>query len=224
MRDFGIPPPIVSIALNKDPEIRDNAGLREAVDAARGFLAGVSGELAPQDASASQEVAEAEVTFDQLRCHMEENRLHYSQAVWLREDHGQRFLRLQAYGPIANLIENELIGFYADKAAYPLRRIKGLQDDVDLADVLADVDKLIAEGPPPSMLVTMPTPGTLMEAIVGECDACETYIRDSRAIDLREQAARASQAEVEAVRRQTQIDQGDLTRRILRPLTGWSWS
>jgi hypothetical protein len=46
----------------------------------------------------------------------------------------------------------------------------------------------------------------VVETILGECDACEEYIRDSREIDLRRQRALAGQAEAEARRRRMRLD------------------
>lgn len=45
-----------------------------------------------------------------------------------------------------------------------------------IKDITGTIDKA---GKP--WLVTIPTPATLMEAIVGECDACEEFIQSRRA-------------------------------------------
>jgi hypothetical protein len=114
-------------------------------------------------------------------------------------------------GPIATVIENELLGFHADKAAYPLRQTSGLQDELDLEKVLAEARQLISDKPPSPTLVSLPTPGMVMEAITGRCDACEEYIQDSRLIDLRSQEAKAVQEEAEAERRRKRVDQNVLS-------------
>lgn len=211
LRDFGLPGLVVDVITKDAPDTWDDAGLRGAIEATRTFL-GAAGvvEVAQRDELPPQELAAAQVSFQQLRCHLEENWLHYLQAVWLREDQGQRFLRLQAQGIVTSVIENEVLGFYAGKAAYPLRTVDGLQDAVKLGDAIKDVPKLLAAAPPRPTLVSLPTSGTILEATTGQCDACEDFIQDSRVLDLRLQEANARQAEAEADRRRDRVLAGDL--------------
>lgn len=191
----------------------DDAGLRAGVIAAFDFLkrAPLVGETPVQAGQAVDPgLAAAQVEFERLQCHLNEHWLHYAQAVWMREDADNRLLRLQFYGPIVSFIENELLGFYGNLGAFPLRDA-AIVDEMDLDALLHQLQEDIDQAIPEPVLITMPTPGVLMEAVTGECDACEDYIHDGRTIDLRIQAARASQEEAEADRRQQRVAQNDLS-------------
>lgn len=200
-------PPLGQDALDR----ADDAGLSGAVEAAA-ELARSATEPATDDSGPSVEtVAEAQVELERLRCHLEENWLHYSQAVWQRENHGQRLMRLhQEHGPIAATIENELLGFYADRSGYPLRHLDAVTD-VDLSEVLGEAEEEIRSAEQPPVLISMPTPGIVLEASLGACNACEDFIRSSRTLDLRTQEAQAQQAEAEADRRAARLAAGDLS-------------
>ena len=212
LRDFGIPPNLVGKVLEKAPATRDDGQLRAADEAARAVLA----TLPEADASESQiplrELADATVAFNQLICHLKDNWLHYMQMVRLRENHDQRYLRLQSdLGDLAPIIENELLGFYADKAAYRLRTTKNLQDEIDFDKVLEEARKIIDRPVPEPTLISFPTAGTILEAVTGACDGCEDFIHKSRIIDLRLQSAKADQEQAEADRREQRVTQGDLS-------------
>lgn len=55
--------------------------------------------------------------------------------------------------------------------------------------------------------MTLPTQGTVLESIVGDCDSCEDFIQQSRLIDLRVQEANARQKEQEANRQKLRLEQ-----------------
>jgi hypothetical protein len=189
-----------SLNLKKDLLSFDDAGLRAAIGAAAGLVRTLPPQAPMEPAIPNEALANARVEFERLQCHLDENWLHYSQAVWLREDHGQRLMRLQSYGAIASVIENELLGFYGDRAAYPLRDVSTIAE-VNLADVIGEADKEVRGAKDAPFLISMPTPGLLLEAIVGDCNACEDFIERSRLLDLRQQEAKARQEEAEADRR-----------------------
>lgn len=212
LRDIGLPPRSISYLMTKDPLTLDDAGLRAAVEAAAAVpAASAMASVGPteEERTSLRELAEAQVEFERLRCHLQENRLHYVQAVSMREDHGHRFMRLQAQGPIATVIDNELLGFFGDRAAYPLRDLS-MVPDVDLPALLNETATAISEPGEPPVLITLPTDGVILEATVGRCDGCEEYIQKSRLIDLRVQEAKAVQEESEANRLRTRVAQGDL--------------
>jgi hypothetical protein len=191
----------------------DDAGLRAAVRAAAGFLArapipGTAAAVGEQ--AVDPELAQAQVEYERLRCHLDEHWLHYAQAVWAQEDRDQRLLRLQAYGPLVALLDNQLLGFYGDRGAFPLRD-PSVVAEVDLPALLKSIRQDLEADDAEPMLVSLPTPGVLLEATTGECNACEDYIHDSRAADLRTQTARAEQEEAEAQRRRERIAQQDLS-------------
>lgn len=194
---------------------KDDAGLTAAVDALSSFAAsaiteGTEDQPAERAHPEFADLAEAQVEFERLLCHLSANLLHYCQAVWASEGREDRFLRLQGLGTIATAIDNELLGFYADRAAYPLRRTDAVTN-VDLADIVKKVTEDIEAQKPEPVLVSMPTDGLLLEAAIGECDACEEYIQQSRVLDLRMQKAKAKQEEAEAERREARVSQGDLS-------------
>ena len=191
----------------------DDAGLRAGIAAAFDFLRSVpaAGVTPVEDGlAADPALAASQVEFERLQCHIEEHWLHYAQEVWMKEDHDQRLLRLQSYGPITSILENELLGFYTDRGAFPLRDPTAVSE-VDLVALSQQIQTDIDQSKPEPVMISMPTPGVIMEAVTGECNACEDYISESRTIDLRTQAARASQEEAEADRRQQRVGQGDLS-------------
>lgn len=49
--------------------------------------------------------------------------------------------------------------------------------------------------------------GTILEAIVGDCDACEDFVRKSRELDVRLQTANADKEASEATRFRTRLEQ-----------------
>ncbi len=188
----------------------DDAGLYNDVKAAGDALDAAWG-LPPEttpgpvaEGFTTMEVAEARVVFEQLACHIEDNWVHYLQAVLQHEHPDQRFLRLQRHGAVAAVLDNDLLGFLGHKSAYPINDLKPLSKaiTIDLEEMLKDVS--IPAGDP--QLVSVPTQGTVLEAMVGQCDACEEFIHISRDLDLRTQEAKARQEEAEADRRQARLD------------------
>lgn len=207
--------------LKEEPLSYDDAGLRGTVAAAAQLAKSAIDPASAfdQEQPPVAEIAAATASFERLQCHLEENWLHYSQAVWLRENHGQRFTRLKRnHGELIPVIENELLGFYVDRTAYPLRNpdaVNAIDMDEILAEARAERD---AEQDEP-VLISLPTPGMALEATVGECNACEEYIDSSREIDLRRQEAVARQEEAEATRRldRLELEPTDLSDPITRP-------
>jgi hypothetical protein len=200
--------------------LADDAGLSNAVQAAREKLDRLLQPLPPvppptdnaqaatSDRASMIDVAQAEVNFDQLKCHIENNWAHYLQAIWLSEHPNQRFVRLQSYGSVAAIIRNELLGFYGHKAAYPIVDLDATSALVDangkqlinLTSIISAIRTDIQAEKPTPQLVSLPTPGAVLEAAIGECDACEDFIQKTRALDLRTQEAKAREEEAEAAR------------------------
>jgi hypothetical protein len=213
---LGLPKGLVSALLqwgllNTVDYAADDAGLYNAVSAASSKMETVL-EIPPatepgivQDGLSTMEVAQAHVDFGQLGCHIEDNWVHYLQAIWLRENSDQRFLRIQDYGMISAILDNNVLGFLGHKAAYPITNLGVVKPWVDFEEIKNSIS--IPPGEP--QLVTLPTQGTVLEAIVGECDGCEDYIHESRAIDLRVQDAKAKQEESEANRYQKRVEDAD---------------
>lgn len=161
---------------------------------------------AAREGFSTMEVAKARVAFDALKCHIEDNWLHYLQAMWRREDNDQQFLRLQGYGAIAGVIENDMLGFLGHKAAFRVLVREAVKPQIDFDAIISQVPPEAASAP---QLITLPTQGTLLEAMVGECDACEDFIQQSRVLDLRVQEAKAKREESEANRYAKRVEGGD---------------
>lgn len=216
---LGVPEKLVTALLGGSlmELVADDAGLYNAVKAAAAKLEDVW-ELpptteagVPKEGFSTIQVAEAQVQFEQLRCHIDDNWLHYMQAMWLHEHPDERFLRLQGRGVVATILDNDLVGFLGHKAAYPIRDVDvaAVKPWIDFADLKQKAkDELEREESKPQ-LITLPTHGTILEAIVGECDACEDFIKQSRVIDLRVQEAKAQEEESEAARYKKRVDSGD---------------
>jgi len=186
----------------------DDAGLYNAVKAAAARLDEIW-ELTPtaepgvvKEGFSTMEIAEAQTVFEQLKCHIEDNWIHYMQAIWVREHPDQRFLRLQNYGMVAAILDNDVLGFLGHKAAYPINNLEAVNRWIDFNEM----KKTISIPPGEPQLVTMPTHGTVLEAMVGACDACEDFIQQSRVIDLRVQEAKTKQEEAEAKRRDMRLE------------------
>lgn len=152
------------------------------------------------------DVATAHANFDQLRCHIDDNWLHYAKAMWMDEDADERFLRLQAYGAIAGVLGNEVLGFLGHKEAFAVAAPAAITA-VDLQSLIDQVRQQLKNDVPAPTIVSLPTAGSVLESIVGQCDGCEDYIRQSRVVDLRAQHAKALQEEQEARRRKMRLDQ-----------------
>ena len=211
----------------------DDAGLYGAIKAAfdrlqkadEGLLPDLSTALVAQEAAqaspAAEEdksllaLAEAQVEFQRLSDHLLDNKEHYQQAIWLRTHPDVRQRHLDDQGTMASLVTNEIIGFHGDKAAYPIADVsllgKGAPYYADrLEKAMKEVREKIEDFPTEPFLVTQPTQGTVMEVTLGECDACEEYIQNSRLIDERQGKARAGQEEAEADRRAKLVAAGKL--------------
>jgi hypothetical protein len=162
----------------------------------------------PPEGYSRMELARARVDFEQLKCHIEDHWLHYFQALWLREDPAERVAWLAMHSPIAvSNIRNEIIGFVGNKAAYPLISPEIVTEYLpELPQALKDFE-LNRDRYERQQLVTVPAQATVLEAVIGECDACEDFIQQSRAIELRSTAAKALQEEEEARRRTLRLNQ-----------------
>lgn len=186
--------------------IPNDGGLYNAVKIASAKLKALDapgeGAAEPDHAYSFIEVAKAEVAYEQLKSHIEDNWIHYAHAMWLRESANERFNRLQGYGSVASVLENEILGFLGHKVAFRLVNPEAVADQIDFV-ALGGAVALDERAP---LLVTVPTQGTIMEAAIGQCDACEDFIQESRIIDLKVQHANAAKAEAETRRLQMRLD------------------
>ena len=187
----------------------DDAGLYNDVKAAAAKLktlmvppTGTEPMVTKEGGYSKMEIARAQTVFGQLACHLEAHWVHYTQAILQAQDADQRFVDLQGYGAVAGIVENDLLGFFGHKAAYPISDLDAVKPWLDFEELKRQVQPAT----PAPQLVTLPTHGTVLEAILAECDACEDFIRQSRTLDLRTQEAKTRQEEAEARRRQMRLD------------------
>lgn len=228
---LGLPEPLVSALVMGGliDLIADDAGLYNAVKAARDRvreLAGVqqaadfqsqAGATFEEGAAAAvfaeplkpisdEMLAEARVEFARLRCHLEENRAHYFHAIWSR-GHAQLPSLYEGWGCLA---DRTPVAFHEDRAAYPINLTGAFERWLKFGELIAKAREQFAEEWPEPECFSLPTPGPVAEATVGECCACEDYIIDSRDIDLRQRGAVALQEEIEGRRRQERVNGGML--------------
>ncbi len=192
----------------------DDAGLATAVqrvlpargsgDAGNSGSSGHGGySTGDDDAYTRRERAAAEVEFERLRAHLELHWAHYQQAIWLGMNPDDRARWLAALGPITSHIDPRLLGFHGHKAIYAIRDPAVLAASGLAPDLCAQLTKSITL--PAAFELSLPTTGTTMEAHLGQCDACEDYIRDSRALELDRGRAEARQLAAEADRRERRL-------------------
>ena len=183
----------------------NDAGLYNAAKAAYDKVKALD---APEEQSTVREgfsfmeVARARVAFEQLKCHIEDHWVHYLQAMWLNESADERFVRLQSYGNVAAILDNDILGFLGNKVGFLITDTAAVRDQIKLDELTSGL--VLPEEQP--VLVTVPTQGTVLEAMIGECDACEPFIQQSREIDVRVQEANAQKEEQEVRRLQMRLD------------------
>lgn len=201
----------------------DDAGLYLAVNAAydrhkilnEGPIAEVTSEVSgttttlepAKEGYSLIERAEAEVEYQRLIDHLLDQKEHYQQAIWLKTHPDARLRYLEEQGAVASIMSDEVLGFYADKVAYPVANLPLLDKKFSIfGDVPDKVCTTLENIPQEPRLVTLPTHGTVLEMALGACDGCEDYIQQSRLIELREREAKARQEEAEANRRQQRLE------------------
>lgn len=149
--------------------------------------------------------AEAIVEYERLRSHIEEYGPHYHQAIWLRTHPDERARFLRAQGIPVPILGEEILGFQDGKAAYPVADTAAVKKLIDFDELVNQLQSQLKGEKPKEVLISLPTPSTLLETKLGECDAIEEFIVKSREIELREKAAKARQEEAEADRRGKRI-------------------
>jgi hypothetical protein len=146
------------------------------------------------------------VRFRQLKCHIEDNWAHYFQALWRKEHPDQRLLRLPSYGSLSSIVDNEVLGFVGHKAGYRISDLQAARRWIDFETVIREVTDALEGEEPTVEQISLPTPEPVLEALVGQCDACEGFIQQNRVIDLRRQEPEAEQQGAEARRRAMWLD------------------
>jgi hypothetical protein len=154
---------------------------------------------------ALREVIEAQEREDALIRHISVNKPYYRYTIWRSLDAAAQRSRLPSAVTSGRLISPEAVGFYGDRLAFPVTVTAHEQlKKWFLENVSANSEITTLSG---ERRATLPTPGIAMESRLGQCDACEDYIREQRKSELRTRAAQASKEEHEAERYQQRLKQ-----------------
>jgi hypothetical protein len=158
---------------------------------------------------------------DALLTHLNEHKSHYRYALLQGMPIGDQMQELAQVGVPTDLVEPRILGMVTggvggiDLLAVPIntalepawKKVRNV-----FIDKNAELVALTA-----TQTTRMPTPGVSMEARLGDCDACEPFIKTSREIELeqrraqaRMQRATAHQAELTADRFEARIKKGNL--------------
>ena len=146
------------------------------------------------------DLAKASEREDALLAHLKNFQSHYRYAIWQSLSAGdQAAIITQSLPP--GLVEPRVVGQVGNKLAVPL-----IADQPPLDKILADLKDSLRTIPSPKDNLTLVTPGVSIETRLGACDACEPFIDETRAAEIRLRKAKASQAELEAVRYQARLN------------------
>ena len=117
--------------------------------------------------------------------HLNDNIDYYHHSVWWTMDPNRRYMLLDGHvapnsgeRSIASVVENRLIGIVGNSLVLPVAQ--GVRLDPRFTAGVATLRESYALDPPvPPARVSLPTRGVFAEAVMGDCNACET-IDDSR--------------------------------------------
>jgi hypothetical protein len=164
----------------------------QPVDQKKEEAAAVAKEAEPPEYDV-KELAEAKVAEQALLAHVRHNESYYRQGIWARLDPSDRLVFLSLLGDLTRHVDNEVVAFVGKKAALPLRialhpdAAKWFQENVVANPGFAEA--------PEAVQVTLPTKGVAVESRLGACDACEDFILQHRALDLKLKTAEVTAAE-----------------------------
>jgi hypothetical protein len=211
--------------------VPDDEGLKDAVFAVKGAFDAMTttgGPFVPQSDDAQtasdqrtariqelRELTEARVEYERLVGHLSERLSHYAQAIWSQWTDVQIAAALGARGIPQWAVESRFAAFIGGRAALRVTDLDWLREiaGVDWHDAFAKVQRKQTE----PELITLPTPGMVVEPARGECNACDAFVNKHRDLDLEARTAevdlakaRASQAQREADRFARRLDMGEL--------------
>jgi hypothetical protein len=195
--------------------------LRSAVAAYRAAVATANtppsgGTPAPAGPEAAPEfpprdVAAALVSEAALMTHLTANESYYRYAMWQALPPGGQAARLASLPDLVGLVENEVVGAAGDKLAVVFRLTADPAARAWFQGNVLDNPGLLEEAEP--LTVALPTPGVVLETRLGQCDGCEDFIVQHRALELQQQTAElvAAQQRAEQEKLETQRYQARLT-------------
>ncbi len=132
-----------------------------------------------------QHLSLADAEFKKLTLHLEANRVYYLNSLFAQLDVNIRYETLAALG-VQSFVDNRLLGFLGRRAVFPLR-VENLEAEAQ-AYLQEQLTKTLAQQLPglkPAVQdVSLPTSGLHMEPVLGQCDALEPFLVDSRNIEL----------------------------------------
>lgn len=146
------------------------------------------------------ELAEAQVEFDRLVCHLRQNLEYYMQGIWSNLRDYEIARMIEAAGVPAEKVESTFSGFIGNLGAVRVKdlvwveKVGGLDADKEFGRVRANVTL------PDPMVVDVPAPALVVEPYLGECSACEPYVSETRAIELRRKTAEADMLDAKAIK------------------------
>jgi len=208
----------------------DDAGLDSAIGQLRNALAvyraAVASATAPPPAGTPAEptapepapefpprdLAAALVSEAALFTHLTANESYYRFALWQALSPAGQYARLASLPDLVGLVDNEVVGIVGDKLAVVFRLSANAEarswfegNVLNNADLKRDV--------PQPFNVVLPTAGIALETRLGQCDGCEDFIVQHRALDLQQKAAEvlAAQQRAEQEKLETQRYQARLT-------------
>lgn len=137
-------------------------------------------------------LAEARVELDRLICHFTHNHDHYLSLLYLEKGPAAWDEILNASPHARDIVELRVLAIQDGYALFPLRRRE--QEARGRAAIHKMLEKLREETRRFETCVTLPTHGTVLESRLGECEACEPFIREHRQYDLDMKAEEVEQA------------------------------
>ena len=146
-----------------------------------------------------QDLSLADAEFKKLTLHLEANRVYYLNSLFAQLDVNIRYETLAALG-VQSFVDNRLLGFLGRRAVFPLR-VENLEAEAQ-AFLKEQLTKTLAQQLPglkPAVEdVSLPTSGLHMEPVLGQCDALEPFLVDSRNIELTFRQGKADRVAAEA--------------------------
>lgn len=165
-----------------------------------------------------RELAEAQVEYDRLVCHLNENLVFYAQAIWSQWPDYRVAAEAEAQGVPRGVVENHFSGFVGDRGALRVIDLEWVKNEGKV-DWEKEIDAVVGnlQGETPPELITLPTQGMVVEPAIGGCSACEDFIDEHRKLDLENRRAevdankaKARQQELEAERFEKRLAAGKL--------------
>lgn len=161
----------------------------------------------------TREIAEAQVEFNRLQCHIRHHIAYYLQATATTiSENDLRLLLEEVYGLPPGVVQVQIAGFVGTRAAFRVLDADWFKlSGYDHAAVMSNpaVTTFFSAQRTPTD-ITMPTPGLVVEPRLGHCTACDDVVMAHRQLDLELKREDVAKAHVENLRRQLRIDAGDL--------------